>query len=305
MKRFFSLKNNLASNTNSDGFILDEASTSILQKCLLDVYSDVLQICLKHGLKPVLVGGSLLGKIRHNGFIPWDNDFDMAFSREDYEKFKLLSEEFKPKYILAIPGNSDMTPCNFIKVYKSNSYMELIDTKPKDTNKVSIDVFPIDYVPNTFIHRTTIAMTSTLLQGIIASIRFRTSYNSTNKDIQIDLSDPRLRINVIVRRIIGALFSKNDENKMIKLLDKIIAYRKRMTRCTIAVGRGHYRGEMLPVDFFFPLIESDFCGVKTWLPNNSEGYLSNLYGDYNKIPPEEKREHDYFKKLIIDGKVIV
>ena len=70
---------------------------------MLDLLYTFDNVCKKHDLKYFFVYGSLIGAVRHNGFIPWDDDLDVAMPREDYEKFIKLSDEFNEPYFLQIP----------------------------------------------------------------------------------------------------------------------------------------------------------------------------------------------------------
>ena len=302
MNNFFSIKNDLASKSEIDGeYILQGERLALFQHCLLDIYSDILRVCEKHGIKPSLIGGSLLGKVRHNGFIPWDDDFDIAMSREDYDLFKSLSDELLPKYILAAPGYRGAMPCNFIKVYMNDSDYETAEMTDNVLKKVSIDIFPIDYAPNNRLLRKMKAIFCNYYIGIISSMRFK-KMNQNTKTGSVGF---RMWINKHIRLLIGSVFSFSDDYKRISKLDNYIKGRRKTNWCTIAVGRKHYDGECLQENVFFPFQESDYCGRKIWVLNQPEQYLKNLYGNYMSIPPENKREHHPIRKCSIAGHKIV
>ena len=81
--RIFSLKSvfNRLYRLSPNGHQLSDVEIKKLQKCLLCIYSDIYEVCKKYEIKPFLQGGTLLGKLRHNGFIPWDDDLDLGMSR--------------------------------------------------------------------------------------------------------------------------------------------------------------------------------------------------------------------------------
>ena len=66
---------------------LDGETRTRLQGVLLEMYQDILQVCSRYDITPFLIAGSALGAIRHEGFIPWDDDLDIGMTRDDYERF--------------------------------------------------------------------------------------------------------------------------------------------------------------------------------------------------------------------------
>ena len=91
----------IATKSNFSIRPISEEELKKLQTCLYDMAVDLDERCRKHGIKLFLVGGSLLGAVRHGGFIPWDDDMDLGASREDYEKLKeIFDEEFSDSYEL-------------------------------------------------------------------------------------------------------------------------------------------------------------------------------------------------------------
>jgi len=97
------------------------------------------------------------------------------------------------------------------------------------------------------------------------------------------------------------MFSFIPSSNWFHAIDKIIRWKDESSKdCTIAQGRGHYFGEIIPRNTVFPPKYSEFCGIQVPLFNDVEHYLENLYGDYMIIPPKDKRENHY----IIDMKLM-
>ena len=103
-----------------------------------------------------------------------------------------------------------------------------------------------------------------------------------------------------IRMTIGKVCSIIPSSNWFHAVDKIIRWGDEHSRdCTIAQGRGHYFGEILPRDTVFPPSYRDYCDIKAPLFHDVNYYLSNLYGDYMTVPPEDKREQHFIKVLKI------
>ncbi len=112
---------------------------------LLDLLLQFDSVCKKHGLRYFLNSGSLLGAIRHKGFIPWDDDIDVEMPRDDYEKLMTLSDEYKYPYFLQTPFTDKNSAYSFAKLRNSNTTMASKHFAFQDMNHgVLIDIFPYD-----------------------------------------------------------------------------------------------------------------------------------------------------------------
>lgn len=123
---------------------MKEMTTKDIQKLCLEIMKDVHQFCVDNEIKYTLQGGSLLGAIRHNGFIPWDDDIDIAMPRSDYEKF-CNSYKSKQGYKLLCYENSNCyiafaRICEMEKTYVDCSQLPWVDIP----TGVWIDIFPLD-----------------------------------------------------------------------------------------------------------------------------------------------------------------
>ena len=132
---------------------LTEKDINRMHTVLLEIYDDLYKVCEKYSLKLIAGGGTLLGVIRHKGFIPWDDDMDLSMSRDDYEKFiEIFESELGDKYELLAPGYQKGSKVFLMRVLKKNTtLMNMIDENSPYSNGIYIDITPIDYVPDNII----------------------------------------------------------------------------------------------------------------------------------------------------------
>ena len=121
----------------------------ILQKLKeeqLKILDYIVKICEENSLEYFLIGGTLLGAVRHRGYIPWDDDLDLAMPRKDYEKFiKIFLNQDNGKYILDTNNHSKYYWLPFLKVRNKNTiYQENLQKNYKGNLGIWVDIFPLD-----------------------------------------------------------------------------------------------------------------------------------------------------------------
>ena len=129
--------------------LLDDKTLFDLQSRLMDLMQKVHSICVENDIHYTMMGGTLIGALRHQGFIPWDDDIDIGMPYEDYEKFvKIVASHKYEGLSFGIPGKTDDYYQAFVKVFDTNTtLMENNRTKSKPKG-IFIDVFPITHVGN-------------------------------------------------------------------------------------------------------------------------------------------------------------
>lgn len=288
MKSYKDTVNNI--NSNEIRFLSDEELKN-LKKIMFECYQDVYRVCEKHNLSIMLGGGSALGAVRHNGYIPWDDDFDALMPRKDFEKLKIIFErEFGDKYILISPNYRGSSINRFPKVLINGTRFVEVGANPKsEYNKIKIDIFILENVPNNIIVRYLKGAWGTFLMYICSRVeRF--------EDTESCFSKTDIATSMKFRRFIGRLFSFKNASEWRNIVDKACQYKKETNYLGIPTGRKHYFGEILPRSCYLPVSQGIFEGQAVSLPGDYDKYLSNLYGDYMKLPPIEKRE----KHSIVD-----
>lgn len=268
---------------------MDEATVKRMQDVLLEMYHDVKPICDKYNIPLYLIGGSALGAVRHHGFIPWDDDMDLAMTRKDYEKFKTIFEqELGDKYILNSPNYSEK-PCHkYPRILKKDSYYRaIIDSDREDLHCIFLDLFIIENTPdNAFVRK---------LKGMYCNFLYVMSWEvfiweNRNQEVKEFLMNGGA-MNYYVRIAIGCLFSFRSSAKWFDTFDKAIQHKNELSlNCCLATGRKRYFGEIFTRKQFFPGVYGMFQNEEVLLFQDLDNYLTNLYDNYMQLPPIEKRE---------------
>lgn len=290
----------LLNETESKGVLIeiDETLRKELQAALLLMLEDIYSVCRKNKIRMFLSGGTALGAIRHQGFIPWDDDVDIAMTRHDYNKFcSVFEEELSDRYILSAPNYNGNAKARFPKILKKGTYLEeILDSTNKDLCKLFLDIFILENAPeNKYLRRLRGSYCNTL-EAISGMVSFVERADDTAKAFYKSAS----RVNYYSRCIIGKLFSFKKAEWWFDRVDHACNYRRKSSIVCFPTGRKHYFGEILEKEKLFPLIKVSFDGKSFPVFSGYDYYLTNLYGDYMKIPPVEKREKHFVKKLLLN-----
>lgn len=259
----------------------DDETLNHLQDVLLMVLKDVITVCDKHGIDYYIYAGSGIGALRHKGFIPWDDDVDIIMFRKDFNKFKeIFPSEVGDKYSLMTPENTEDYFLSFPKVILNGTkYEEWWSEKVSFETGIYLDIFILDNVPSNKLKRKLFTC-ECYYKRLLKDISFLKQHNtSKNKQLMMDLINTFLKIfnlgysklkNKSLKTNIRYL---NDDGKYVADLD----------------GNGHFKPHIFLRSDFGPSSECEFEGVKVKIPNNLDGILTQIYGDYMKMPPKEKR----------------
>lgn len=252
-----------------------------LKNCERDMLAEFVRICDKHGIKYFVQGGTLLGTVRHGGFIPWDDDVDVSLHRDDYEKFLAVAEEELPDYYFLQTKDTDPEyPNNFAKIRDSRTtFIESSAKNLKINHGAYIDIFPLDNYPD----------------GKKAKIYELKKRLLTQRIYKAFYMPHMSFIAKIITMITVILFPslKGAVEKREKLF-KSVPYSDRVVNNSGA----WLDKEIIPREWVQDTIQMEFEGIKVNVSDKFDEWLTYVYGDYMNLPPENERvgHHyvDYF-----------
>lgn len=232
-------------------------------------------LCRKHGLQYSLAFGSLLGIIRHNGFIPWDDDIDVVMPRKDYEELKKYKTELENPYFLQFPGEDEDYFFSFAKMRNSNTTGASKTLRHCSFNQgMFLDIFPLDnYNPNKL--EENYNRIETLIAECSALMR-RSNPNPDESDLVKISQFPIIRNGAGVLKELETVLRQYEQTPS----DKYIAW------CCVIYNHQRMTFDKSLMD---DLIEVDFLGHNVFIPRNYDKVLRITYGNYLELPPMEKR----------------
>ena len=244
-----------------------------LQQTQLQILKDVAAFCDENEIKYCLTSGTLLGAIRHSGFIPWDDDVDISMPRQDFEKFLSLSDKLPNQYVCVATRFNDNYPIPIVKIRKKGTVMKEPSMAHLDINHgVWIDIFPLDKVNKE----------STLGKRAQFINLLTTAINSKCADLK-----PTKKTTKIICSLLCVLPVKTLD----KLRTKIMTFEektnaKKLTSFASNLGP---KSLLFSEDVYFPLKKMSFEDGQFYVPAKAEEWLIGAYGDYMQLPPEEQR----------------
>ena len=229
-----------------------------LQEELFKILLDIDYVCKKHDIKYMLCGGTLIGAIRHKGFIPWDDDIDLMMIRSEAEKLVVaMREEFPEKYMVGVPLCDEQYVVKSIKIFKRGTkYVEIPFAGLSKFDMLFVDVLVIENVP------------ANKLARKIHSKYYNFIYKAASVCVDYKYPSP----------VIEEKAKDNPE------LAKYWKTRKS------GIPSGGCVVENFPEKMYLELTTAEFCGRQFPVPKDYDENLRVVFGDYMQIPEPSKRD---------------
>lgn len=261
-----------------------EADTKIIQRYALQILKCLDRFSKENHLTYYLAGGTLLGAVRHKGFIPWDDDIDIMMPRKDYQR--LIQTFHDDRYRLISCDTDAACTTQIARIYDTHTELEWEMTKDAKIG-IFIDIFPIDGFPagrlQTNLH--------------LYHLKWIKTQASSVKRLAFGEKESYQTLKKVIR-----ILCLHDGNYYAKKMNRIAQKYDFDAMDYVGVKNSinaHLFKEKNDKHIFDETIYLPFEDMMAPAPKGYDTYLRHLYGDYMQIPPADKQKTDHHYKLII------
>lgn len=258
-----------------------EVSSTELKQLAVNILSEIDSICRSNSIRYTLIFGTLLGAVRHKGFIPWDDDVDIAMPRPDYKRFVEYCRDNKTTFGFISSECSHTYGRLFAKAYDQTTRLDINDSSLVDNHVgVYVDIFPVDGFGDSIEEAESIYDKTAIYRGLLNARCWRKFIKSkTHKWYH----EPLRFCAFVVSRFIS----------MRKLVEKIDSVTNSLSfensKFASILSSAYRKKDIIEKSVYENYIDIEFEGHSFKCIRDFDHYLSHVYGDYMKLPPVEKR----------------
>lgn len=267
----------------------DEVVT-LIHHIELNIFKEFAHIANRHHINYFAMGGTMLGAVRHQGFIPWDDDMDVGMVRSDYDHFlKVAKKELEPThYFLQTPWTDDNYALSYAKLLDRNTFIEEKNNVNNARKGVFLDIFPLDKIlDSTARQRRQILDIRRLDSRIYLKLRYNIIDNPIRK-FQNPLSEAQVET---------ADDYKKDREEIMRMYNDKPA----LMNVKNLASQYSYEKEILNLDQLNDMIDLPFEDTHIPVPADYDTILTRIYGHYMELPPENARTEKHIVRLITDN----
>ena len=249
----------------------------------LELLRDFIAVCKQLHLRYFALGGTLLGAVRHQGFIPWDDDIDVGMPREDYQRFLTEAQALLPETDFLQTWRTDPSyPANFAKLRRhGTTFVEMSLQNCDIHHGVYIDIFPLDACPSPGAARNWAVFRSNLMLQ-----RLSGQFYIPHKNVKIRL---RQAVTWLLMPSLQATLERRD---------RLLSSFRRTGWVANFCGAWGQR-EIMPESWYGAGCELPFEGLRLRVPEDYRSWLRQVYGDYMCLPSETER-HGHHHTACVD-----
>lgn len=276
---------------------ITEEELTRLKQISLEILTDIAVVCEREKIPYMLGGGTALGAVRHQGFIPWDDDIDINVPRSCIDRLlDAVEAEYGDKYYMEAPLRTPEYWSSFVQIHRNGTLFREHRMQERDKCGVKIDIFPIENTYSGKFRRFLHGVQCDLGLLILSCWRM---YAWRREYLELAAGTRYAVFLVRVKGMIGMLFAPAHRFWYRKIQKCLSKCRDESTDyVVIPSGKGHFRGEIYPRKQFLSLEPVLFEGRKFMISRMKTEYLRQLYGeDYMRLPPEEEREYHVLYEL--------
>lgn len=273
---------------------IEEKTLKKLKKTELEILDEIDRICKKNDINFFLVGGTLLGAVRHKGFIPWDDDLDIGMMRDDFIKFtNAVNNDLNDKYFFDYFSTDKNYHLPFAKVRKNNTTFDEETSKNFDNHKgMFVDIFPYDYTDDNFKR---CFIKATIIQILSDTVLVK-------KKI--------MKLSSCRHSVVSLLCCVFPANTILKFIDflsrKFNGKKENYTHVVCFNSLINLKKDYFNINDIFPLKKIQFEKKMYNGLNDNDKFLTVQYGDYMQLPPiDERVNHTAINISFNEGKNMI
>ena len=284
---------------NQSGSIhrITDEEQGLLRARLCSMYKYLSSFCEERGLSIFVGYGTLLGAIRHQGFIPWDDDFDVMMPRADYDKLiRDYSDDLPEQYRIYAPQSKYGPICRFAKFVDVSTRYVTGSGIEDEKHGIFLDIFPLE---NGITFRPLAYIKLPIILGLMYIADSVNQYRNCSEEYKrLTRSSHALRINYLFRHIVALFFSFIPVRRWYLMLDSFVQHGKESQFVSETIAWSNKRGmKLIPKSYLKPLESSVFESIKVKIPSNYTFLLESWYGDWQTIPQEKDRWQHFVKTI--------
>lgn len=255
-----------------------------VQTMQLEILKEIIRVCELHGIRYFVAYGTLLGAVRHQGPIPWDDDIDICMAREDYEKFAAVADrDMDGQYELVSMARDIHYPMSLPKVQKKGTrFIDRTFAHIRFRMGVFVDIFVYDYVSDDPGEARKQAKKCNFLDKLMI-LQMSRFPNQGREGVTAALLTPVFLAGHYVLQLVPRRFLFR---QYVKEAQK---FRKHPTHTMICLDELLGDRTKASVDELFPTVPLTYSGITVQAPREYDRLLTRQFGDYMQLPPENQR----------------